>query len=112
MAIGDQWVASCTSAQLLRMFSSTGVQKAPLSLPGPVVCMAGRGTHVAVIYHGAAPLPIPGTVMFAVRVGMLSCFNQTSMFKHILSTHVRCAAGMCIVHPCALSMFMMQGTRI
>ncbi|XP_040189566.1 WD repeat and HMG-box DNA-binding protein 1 isoform X1 [Rana temporaria] len=51
VCLGLGWVACATSALLLRIFSVGGVQKEILSLPGPVVCMAGHGEQLILVYH-------------------------------------------------------------
>uniref|UniRef100_A0A6I8SBM7 WD repeat and HMG-box DNA-binding protein 1 n=1 Tax=Xenopus tropicalis TaxID=8364 RepID=A0A6I8SBM7_XENTR len=51
ICLGQGWVACATNALLLRIFSVGGVQKEMLSLFGPVVCMAGHGDQLIVVYQ-------------------------------------------------------------
>ncbi|MEE6492231.1 hypothetical protein FKM82_016522 [Ascaphus truei] len=51
VCLGQGWVACATSGMLLRLFSVGGVQKEMVSLPGPVVTMAGHGEQLMVVYH-------------------------------------------------------------
>ena len=47
VAVGQGWCAVATSKGLLRVFSSTGIALAILSLKGPVVCLTGLGAQLA-----------------------------------------------------------------
>ena len=51
LAVGDSWVAVATSRRLLRLFTTSGLQKSPISLPGPVVCLAGHLSKLLIAYH-------------------------------------------------------------
>ncbi|XP_074069549.1 WD repeat and HMG-box DNA-binding protein 1 isoform X1 [Macrotis lagotis] len=51
ICLGQGWVASATSALLLRIFSIGGVQKEVFSLPGPVVSMTGHGEQLLIAFH-------------------------------------------------------------
>ncbi|KAK2853667.1 hypothetical protein Q5P01_006328 [Channa striata] len=51
LCLGQGWAAVATSMQMLRLFSIGGVQKEIFSLPGPVVCMAGHGEQLLIVYH-------------------------------------------------------------
>ncbi|XP_017330803.1 WD repeat and HMG-box DNA-binding protein 1 isoform X2 [Ictalurus punctatus] len=51
LCLGRGWVAAATSAMLVRLFSIGGVQREVFSLPGPVVCMAGHGEQLLIVYH-------------------------------------------------------------
>uniref|UniRef100_A0A3B5QEQ6 WD repeat and HMG-box DNA-binding protein 1 n=1 Tax=Xiphophorus maculatus TaxID=8083 RepID=A0A3B5QEQ6_XIPMA len=53
LCLGQGWAAVATSALLLRLFSVGGVQREIFSLPGPVVCMAGHGEQLLLVYHRA-----------------------------------------------------------
>lgn len=53
LCLGQGWAAVATSSLLLRLFSIGGVQREVFSLPGPVVCMAGHGEQLLVVYHRA-----------------------------------------------------------
>ncbi|XP_066532037.1 WD repeat and HMG-box DNA-binding protein 1 isoform X2 [Hoplias malabaricus] len=51
LCLGLSWAAVATSSMLLRLFSIGGVQKEVFSLPGPVVCLAGHGEQLLIVYH-------------------------------------------------------------
>ncbi|MBN3298796.1 WDHD1 protein, partial [Amia calva] len=51
VCLGQGWAAAATSALLVRVFSIGGVQHEVFSLPGPVVCMAGHGEQLLLVYH-------------------------------------------------------------
>ncbi|XP_049319964.1 WD repeat and HMG-box DNA-binding protein 1 isoform X2 [Astyanax mexicanus] len=51
LCLGRGWAAVGTSALLLRFFSIGGVQREIFSLPGPVVCLAGHGEQLLIVYH-------------------------------------------------------------
>ncbi|XP_013111089.2 WD repeat and HMG-box DNA-binding protein 1 [Stomoxys calcitrans] len=50
----SRMVAVSTSMQFLRIFTVMGTQREVISIPGPVVCMAGYEDRILVCYHGAA----------------------------------------------------------
>eukprot|EP00808_Paulinella_micropora_P030462 g42653.t1 len=52
---GGTWAALATNKQMLRIFSHSGIQKAILSLPGPVVSMTGETRLLGIVYHRGAP---------------------------------------------------------
>ncbi|XP_073683158.1 WD repeat and HMG-box DNA-binding protein 1 [Garra rufa] len=51
LCLGQGWAAVATSALMVRLFSIGGVQKEIFSLPGAVVCMAGHGEQLLIVYH-------------------------------------------------------------
>ncbi|XP_044132418.1 WD repeat and HMG-box DNA-binding protein 1 isoform X1 [Bufo gargarizans] len=51
VCMGQGWVACATNALLVRIFTVGGVQKEIFSLLGPVVCMAGHGEQLLIVYH-------------------------------------------------------------
>ncbi len=51
LCLGQGWAAVATSAMMVRLFSIGGVQKEIFSLPGAVVCMAGHGEQLLIVYH-------------------------------------------------------------
>ncbi|XP_016125387.1 WD repeat and HMG-box DNA-binding protein 1-like [Sinocyclocheilus grahami] len=51
LCLGQGWAAVATSALMVRLFSIGGVQKEIFSLPGAVVCMAGHGEQLLIMYH-------------------------------------------------------------
>ncbi|RZF44928.1 hypothetical protein LSTR_LSTR013118 [Laodelphax striatellus] len=54
VAVGLGWLAVATDTRLLRLFTVGGNQREVLSLPGPVVCMAGWKSLLAVVFHSSA----------------------------------------------------------
>ncbi|KAH8402342.1 hypothetical protein KR009_011435 [Drosophila setifemur] len=48
-------VAAATSASFLRIFSVMGTQRGVLSIPGPVVALAGHEHSLMLVYHSTAP---------------------------------------------------------
>ena len=67
VAVGMGWAAVATSKNLLRVFSSTGLQLSLSWLRGPVVCLTGLGPQLAVIYNNGASLP-DGSPNLAVEI--------------------------------------------
>ncbi|XP_063336316.1 WD repeat and HMG-box DNA-binding protein 1 [Pelmatolapia mariae] len=53
LCLGQGWAAIATSTLMIRLFSIGGVQRELFSLPGPVVCMAGHGEQLLIVYHRA-----------------------------------------------------------
>ncbi|KAM8876791.1 WD repeat and HMG-box DNA-binding protein 1 [Synchiropus picturatus] len=53
LCLGQGWAAVATTSLMLRLFSIGGVQREVMSLPGPVVCLAGHGEQLLVVYHRA-----------------------------------------------------------
>ncbi|XP_030580806.1 WD repeat and HMG-box DNA-binding protein 1 isoform X2 [Archocentrus centrarchus] len=53
LCLGQGWAAVATSTLIIRLFSIGGVQREVFSLPGPVVCMAGHGEQLLIVYHRA-----------------------------------------------------------
>ncbi len=43
----------CTDRRIVRLFTVGGVQKETFHVPGPVVCMAGHGSQLMLVYHSA-----------------------------------------------------------
>ncbi len=56
VACGLGWVAAATDRRRLRIFTSGGLQKEILSLPGPAVALAGKGSKLLVSVHLGMPL--------------------------------------------------------
>lgn len=54
VAVGHKWAAAATSAHLVRLFRFSGVQEAPMALPGPILSMTGKGPLLGLIYHATA----------------------------------------------------------
>lgn len=55
VAAGDDFVAACTSRDLIRIYSTGGVEDAVVASLGPVVACAAHGRYLAVAYHGGNP---------------------------------------------------------
>ncbi len=53
MTLGEGWLAVCTDRRVVRLFTVGGVQKEMFHIPGPVVCMAGHGSQLMLVYHSA-----------------------------------------------------------
>lgn len=51
VATSDKLVAVATDARYLRIFTVLGTQREVLSLPGPVVAVAGRSDKIIVAFH-------------------------------------------------------------
>ncbi|GJP74483.1 hypothetical protein CLOP_g5056 [Closterium sp. NIES-67] len=72
ISVGRKWVAAATSRHYLRVFSDTGLQRAIVSLDGPVVAMAGQGAFLAVAFHAAGPHPDGHQAMHLLLLDMHS----------------------------------------
>lgn len=57
VTLGSSYVAVFSSNQYLRLFSTGGVQKHILSIPGPIVSAAGSGSLLFYVYHSGMPMP-------------------------------------------------------
>ena len=55
-AVGTEWVACCTDAGFLRVFSHEGVQKHMMNFPSKVVSMTGYESFIVIVYHGGLPI--------------------------------------------------------
>ncbi|XP_005186548.2 WD repeat and HMG-box DNA-binding protein 1 [Musca domestica] len=55
LCASSRMLAVATSAQFLRIFTVMGTQREVVSIPGPVVCMAGYEDRILVCYHSATP---------------------------------------------------------
>jgi len=77
---GIGWVAAATDRRHLRIFSTGGMQREVLSLPGPIVAMSGFHDKLMVSVHIGMPLPgnqCIGTAIFNVgnTVHQMPTFN-------------------------------------
>ena len=54
VAVGTTFVAVATSKRMLRIFTTSGIQTRVLMLQGPVLCMHGNGSQLAVLCHSAS----------------------------------------------------------
>jgi chromosome transmission fidelity protein 4 len=63
-------VAAATDRRNLRFFTIGGFQREVLSLPGPVVALAGQGSLLVVAVH--LSLPLPGNQSIGVAVFNMS----------------------------------------
>jgi len=50
-------VAAATDRRNLRLFTLGGLQRQVISLPGPMVALAGYGPYLLVSVHSGLPLP-------------------------------------------------------
>lgn len=67
---GQNWVAAATDRRNLRIFSTGGMQKQVLSLPGPIVALSGWQDKCLVSVHLGLPLPgnqLIGTSVFSIN---------------------------------------------
>ena len=55
LAAGSSFSAVATSARLLRLFSTAGLQTACVAVPGDIVAVAAQGGALAVAFHAHAP---------------------------------------------------------
>lgn len=60
-ACGEGWAAVATSTNLVRIFSSSGLQTYMFCLEGDPVTIVGRGRFLCMIYHRTSPDPVSGT---------------------------------------------------
>ncbi|XP_071522492.1 WD repeat and HMG-box DNA-binding protein 1 isoform X1 [Panulirus ornatus] len=51
VCLGTGWVAIATDRRNLRIFSTSGIQRDIISIPGPVVCLAGFEDLLMLVYH-------------------------------------------------------------
>lgn len=56
VAASEKLVAVATDANNLRIFSVMGTQRELISIPGPIVAVAGYGDSITVAYHAGVPL--------------------------------------------------------
>ncbi|PNF36311.1 hypothetical protein B7P43_G00541, partial [Cryptotermes secundus] len=74
IAAGKGWLAVSTDTRNLRLFTVAGTQREVVSLPGPVVCVAGSRNRLLAIFHNGMGLPGDqnlGFIMFSVGPGQL-----------------------------------------
>lgn len=65
IAAGKGWVAVATDTRNLRLYTVAGTQREVISLPGPVVCVAGHRNKLLVIFHnGMGKSRCVGNLMF------------------------------------------------
>lgn len=72
VAVGDEWIAIATSNRFLRIFTTSGIQRAVLSVAGDVVSMVGQNRKLAIIFSATPNLP--GTLVnnIILRVDLTS----------------------------------------
>jgi chromosome transmission fidelity protein 4 len=51
VAAGKGWIAVATDTRNLRLFTVTGTQREVVSLPGPIVCVAGYRKRLLTVFH-------------------------------------------------------------
>jgi len=56
VAAGLGWIAVTTSKNYLRIFTSTGIETKVICLNGPIVCMTGTESYLALVYHAGNPM--------------------------------------------------------
>lgn len=54
ICVGEFWIAAATSRRILRVFSLAGLQRGMVSIPGPIICLAGHGSKLFLSFHSAA----------------------------------------------------------
>lgn len=83
LCLGQGWAAVATSALMVRLFSVGGVQKEIFSLPGAVVCMAGHGEQLLIVYHRGTNAC---QSTFGTSTGFKAaspCFEQPQALNHV-----------------------------
>ncbi|XP_073848734.1 chromosome transmission fidelity 4 [Musca autumnalis] len=55
LCASSRMLAVATNSQFLRIFTVMGTQREVVSIPGPVLCMAGYEDRIFVCYHSAGP---------------------------------------------------------
>lgn len=69
LCIGVGWLAVATDRRNLRIFSTSGIQRDVLSIPGPVVCLAAFEEQLMVVFHSGM-----GETSFSLRALKFSSF--------------------------------------
>ena len=68
ITLGEGWLAVCTDKRIVRIFTLGGTQREIFSIPGPVVCMSGHGSHLMVVYHSGRGMyfifSVVGVILF------------------------------------------------
>lgn len=78
VCVGSSWVAVATDRRNLRIFSTSGIQRDIISIPGPVVCVAGFEDKLFLIYHSGM-----GKIIWILII--MDTFFNKPMFKLSLS---------------------------
>ncbi|KAH8300630.1 hypothetical protein KR018_000085 [Drosophila ironensis] len=76
-------VAVATSASFLRIFTVMGTQREVLSIPGPVVALAGHEHCLLLVYHSSAPSQTQQHL-----AGMMVTLNGLSLRQEHLPVHL------------------------
>ncbi|XP_021932631.1 WD repeat and HMG-box DNA-binding protein 1 isoform X1 [Zootermopsis nevadensis] len=85
IAAGKGWLAVATDTRNLRLFTVAGTQREVVSLPGPVVCVAGHRNRLLTVFHNGMGLPGDQSLGFAVfslgsgQLQVLTAFQPLSM---------------------------------
>ena len=66
LCCSDRWVAAATDRRRLRLFTSGGVQRGVLAIPGRVVCLSASGNKLLVVIHAGSPLPGDQNLAFTI----------------------------------------------
>ena len=105
VALGSTFAAVATDSNVLRIFSTGGLQQAVISLSGAPVCLAARDSTLAVAWHASSPTMkghqhLHITVRLATPVMLLCTFIFPTIgyfqTRHVclqkLHYHARCVA--------------------
>ncbi|XP_030855672.1 WD repeat and HMG-box DNA-binding protein 1 isoform X2 [Strongylocentrotus purpuratus] len=72
LAIGGGWIGVGSDKRLVRLYSTSGIQREIFSLPGPIISMAAHGDKLLVAYH--AGIGVPGDQCIGVK--LLTVFQK------------------------------------
>ena len=82
VACGEGWIAVATDRRNLRIFSCGGIQLEVLSLPGPVVSLAGYKKEIAITVH--LGLGLPGNQSIGIAILTVGEKNhQLPYYSHL-----------------------------
>lgn len=56
LAIGNEFIAVATDAQIVHVFSTGGMHMEEVAMGGPVVALAAHGPLLAIAWHRSQPL--------------------------------------------------------
>ena len=68
LAIGDSWLAVPTSRRILRFYFISGLQRGMISLPGPIVCLAGHTDKLLMTFHTVMGMPGEQSIGYALVI--------------------------------------------
>ena len=82
----------CTDKRIVRIFTLGGTQREIFSIPGPVVCMSGHGSHLMVVYHS-------GRGMYFIFTDNVRSTREDDVFSRgYHSVHMRWGGGGSLSH--------------